>query len=147
MSAYDFERLTVVLAEDSPFIRSLLINSLKILGVGKVVACEDGGDAIEFLQKVKEDPMKVGCQNVDIVMSNWDMSPVDGMMFLRWVRRHKLSPDRFVPFVMITGYTEPKRGTGSAGNGCDRDAGQAFYHPAHRRAAAVNHRTTEAVCS
>ena len=31
------------------------------------------------------------------------------MMFLRWVRRHKDSPDRFVPFVMITSYTEPER--------------------------------------
>lgn len=109
MSEYDLERVTVLLAEDSPFIRSLLINSLKILGVGKVVAVEDGGKAIEFLQLVKEDPMKAQCQQVDIVLSNWDMSPVDGMMFLRWVRRHKLSPDRFVPFIMITGYTEPHR--------------------------------------
>jgi len=109
MSEYDLERVTVLLAEDSQFIRSLLINSLKILGVGKVIAVEDGGQAIEFLQLVKEDPMKAQCQKVDILLSNWDMSPVDGMMFLRWVRRHKLSPDRYVPFIMITGYTEPKR--------------------------------------
>lgn len=109
MSSFDFDRLTVLLAEDSPFIRSLLINSLKILGVGKVVAVSDGTEAIRFLQDVKEDPIKVGCQQVDIVLSNWDMSPIDGMMFLRWVRRHKDSPDRFVPFIMITGYTEPER--------------------------------------
>lgn len=109
MSSYDFDRLTVLLAEDSQFIRSLLINSLKILGVGKVIAVGDGGEAIKFLQQVKEDPMKVGCQQVDIILSNWDMSPIDGMMFLRWVRRHKDSPDRFVPFAMITGYTEPER--------------------------------------
>ena len=31
------------------------------------------------------------------------------MMLLRWIRRHKDSPDRFVPFVMITSYTEPER--------------------------------------
>lgn len=109
MSSYDFDRLTVLLAEDSQFIRSLLINSLKILGVGKVVAVSDGSEAIKFLQQVKEDPIKVGCQQVDVVLSNWDMSPIDGMMFLRWVRRHKDSPDRFVPFIMITGYTEPER--------------------------------------
>ncbi len=109
MSSYDFSRVTVLLAEDSPFIRSLLINSLKVLGVGTVHAVEDGGSAIEFLKKVKNDPMQVGCQQVDIVMSNWDMHPIDGMMFLRWVRRHKDSPDRFVPFLMITGYTEPER--------------------------------------
>ncbi|GHF29623.1 response regulator [Kordiimonas sediminis] len=111
MSDYDFDRVNVLLAEDSPFIRSLLVNSLKVLGVGQVIAVEHGGDAINFLKRVKEEPMKVGIQQIDIIVSNWDMSPVDGMMFLRWVRRHKDSPDRFVPFVMITSYTEPERVT------------------------------------
>ncbi|WP_374764554.1 response regulator [Yunchengibacter salinarum] len=106
---YDFDRVSVLLAEDSPFIRSLLVNSLKVLGVGHVYAVEDGGDAINFLKRVKEEPMKVGCQQVDIIISNWDMHPVDGMMFLRWVRRHKDSPDRFVPFMLITAYTEQER--------------------------------------
>ena len=109
MSDYDFDRVNVLLAEDSPFIRSLLVNSLKVLGVGNVFAVEHGGDAIHFLQRVKNEPMKIGVQQIDIVISNWDMHPIDGMMFLRWVRRHKDSPDRFVPFVMITSYTEPER--------------------------------------
>lgn len=109
MADYDFERMTVLVVEDSLFIRSLLINTLTILGVGRVVAKDHGGEAIEFLKLVKEDPMRAQCQQVDIILSNWDMSPVDGMMLLRWIRRHKDSPDRFVPFIMITGYTEPKR--------------------------------------
>lgn len=106
---YDLERLTVLLVEDSMFIRSLLINSLKILGVGTVITKEHGGPALDFLKLVKEDPMKANCQNVDLIISNWDMSPVDGMMLLRWVRRHKDSPDRFVPFCMISAYSEKKR--------------------------------------
>ncbi|WCL53080.1 MULTISPECIES: response regulator [Kordiimonadales] len=109
MSNYDFDRVSVLLVDDSPFIRSLIANSLKVLGVGNVYAVEHGGDAITFLQRVKNEPMKVGCQQIDIIVSNWDMHPIDGMMFLRWVRRHKDSPDRFVPFVMITSYTEPDR--------------------------------------
>ena len=60
MSDYDFDRVNVLLAEDSPFIRSLLVNSLKVLGVGNVYAVEHGGDAIHFLQRVKNEPMKVG---------------------------------------------------------------------------------------
>jgi len=109
MSQYDFDRLNILLAEDSPFIRSLLINSLKVLGVGNVYAVEHGGDAITFLQRVKNEPMKVGVQQIDIVLTNWDMHPIDGMMLLRWIRRHKDSPDRFAPVVMITSYTEPER--------------------------------------
>ena len=109
MADYDFERLTVLLVEDSLFIRSLLTNSLKILGVGNVVVKEHGGDAIEFMKQVKEDPMKAGVMSVDMILSNWEMSPVNGMMLLRWIRRHKDSPDRFVPFIMVTAYSEPER--------------------------------------
>ncbi len=107
--SYDLERLTILLVEDSMFIRSLLINSLKILGVGKVIPMEHGGHAIDFLKLVKEDPIKASCQKVDIILSNWEMSPIDGMMLLRWVRRHKDSPDRFIPFAMVSGYSDKKR--------------------------------------
>jgi len=106
---YDLERLSVLLVEDSPFIRSLLINSLKILGVGTVITKDHGGEAIEFLQLVKENPMKAGVMSIDVILSDWVMSPVDGMMLLRWVRRHKDSPDRFMPFIMISGYSELER--------------------------------------
>ncbi len=108
MADYDFDRLSVLLVEDSPFIRSLLINSLKILGIGTVIAKEHGGVALDFLKLVHDDPMKAGVQGIDIIMSNWEMSPVDGMMLLRWVRRHKDSPDRFVPFIMVSGYSDLK---------------------------------------
>lgn len=118
MSDYDFERINVLLAEDSLFIRSLIVTSLKVLGVGNVFAVEHGGDAIHFLQRVKNEPMKVGVQQIDIIISNWEMSPIDGMMLLRWIRRHKDSPDRFVPFLMITGYTEPERVMQARDMGC-----------------------------
>lgn len=109
MAKFDFDRLAVLLVEDSPFIRSLLINSLKILGVGTVITKDHGGQAISFLKLVKEDPMKAGVMSVDLVISNWMMSPIDGMMLLRWVRRHKDSPDRFIPFIMISGYSSKRR--------------------------------------
>ena len=109
MASYDLSSLTVLLVEDSPFMRSLLTNSLRVLGVGTIITKDHGGEAIEFLKLVKEDPMKAGCQGVDIVLSNWQMSPVDGMMLLRWVRRHKDSPDRFVPFIIISAFSGKAR--------------------------------------
>jgi len=30
-------------------------------------------------------------------------------MLLRWVRRHKESPNRFIPFVMVTGYADREK--------------------------------------
>jgi CheY-like chemotaxis protein len=109
MANYDFESLTVLLVEDSKFMRSLLTNSLRVLGVGTIITRDHGGEAIEFLKLVKEDPMKAGCQGVDIIISNWQMSPVDGMMLLRWLRRHADSPDRFIPFIMISAFSGKER--------------------------------------
>lgn len=109
MALYDLDRFSVLLVEDSPFMRSMLLNALKALGIGQVTTCPEGGAAIEFLQLVHSNPMKAGVQIVDIIISNWEMSPIDGMMLLRWVRRHKDSKSRFVPFIMVSGYSELER--------------------------------------
>lgn len=109
MTNIDLSRLSVMVVEDSQFIRSLIVNSLRVLGVGTVKSVDHGGQAIEVLKLVKENPMKAGMMSVDIIISDWEMSPVNGLMLLRWIRRHKESPDRFVPFIMLTGYSEPGR--------------------------------------
>src|SRR5690606_24281154 len=105
----DLQRLSVLVVEDSPFIRSLLIQSLKVLGVGQVLVAEDGARAIEIIQLVQKDPVRAGAMSIDLILSDWMMSPVDGAMLLRWVRRHKDSPDRFIPFMMITAYSDRAR--------------------------------------
>lgn len=105
----DLERLSILFVDDSPFIRTLVISGLKMIGVGHVSLEKDGGGAIELIKKIKADPMRAGVQTIDMIISNWDMSPTDGAMLLRWLRRHKDSPDRFMPFLMLTAYTEQHR--------------------------------------
>lgn len=109
MNNIDLSRVSILLVEDSQFIRSLIVNSLRVMGVGSIKSVDDGAEAIEFIKLVDSDPMKAGMMSIDIVISDWEMSPVNGMMLLRWIRRHKESPDRFIPFLMLTGYSEPKR--------------------------------------
>ncbi|SLN38780.1 response regulator [Oceanibacterium hippocampi] len=108
MQSYDLSRFSVLVVEDNKYITSLLVMCMRVLGVGTVKMATDGGQAIELLKLMKTDPVRAGMQNVDLVLSNWQMAPVDGLMFLRWIRRHKESPNRFVPFVMITGYADPE---------------------------------------
>jgi len=105
-SSIDFSRMSCLVVEDSIFLRSLLVGCLNALGITQIKLADHGGDAIEFLKLQKLDPMKAGVLSVDMIISNWQMSPVDGMILLRWVRRHADSPNRFVPFVMISGYFE-----------------------------------------
>jgi CheY-like chemotaxis protein len=104
--ALDLSRLSVLIVEDSSFLRSLLASCLNALGVTQIKVADHGGDAIDFLKLQKVDPMKAGILAVDLVISNWQMSPVDGMILLRWVRRHADSPNRFVPFIMVSGYSD-----------------------------------------
>jgi len=106
MADYNFERFSVLLAEDNSYLRSLLTQALKAIGVGNIRVAEHGGEAIDILRMMAVDPTKAGLMSVDVILSNWEMSPVDGMMLLRWVRRHKESPNRFIPFIMVTGYAD-----------------------------------------
>ena len=100
MAEYDFKNVSVLVVEDSEYMRSLISSSLKNMGIGNVVTKEEGGEAIEHLTEMK----KGGFGNaapVDAIIADWAMEPVDGLMLLRWVRRHADSPNRFIPFLMI----------------------------------------------
>ncbi len=105
----DLSRVSCLVVEDSNFLRQLLMTCLNAMGVRQVKVAEHGGDAIEFLKLQKRDPMKAGVMSIDMIISNWQMSPVDGMILLRWVRRHPDSPSRFVPFVMLSGHSAPNK--------------------------------------
>lgn len=106
MANYNFERLNVLLVEDSPFLSSLMMTCLHELGVVNIKTAIHGGDAIDLIKLMTVDPSRAGLMTVDVIISNWQMSPVDGMILLRWIRRHKDSPNRFMPFIMVSGHSE-----------------------------------------
>ncbi len=95
-----------MVVEDSTFIRSLVISCLNAMGVSQIKVAGHGGEAIEWLKLTKSDPMKAGVLSIDMVISDWEMEPVNGQMLLRWVRRHADSPNRFIPFIMLSGYSD-----------------------------------------
>ncbi|MCW9002967.1 MAG: response regulator [Rhodospirillales bacterium] len=99
MVEYNFQTLRILVVDPSEVLRSLLGTVLKGLGVGEVILCEDGASAIERLER----------ESVDIVISEWMMEPLDGLMLLRWIRRHKDSPNRFLPFLMACAQLDKKR--------------------------------------
>jgi len=109
MTDYSFERFSVLIVEDNAYMSSLLMQGLRALGVGQIRTTRHGGAAIELMQLMKTQPAKAGLMSIDLILSNWLMSPVDGAMLLRWVRRHKESPNRFMPFIMVTGYADRER--------------------------------------
>lgn len=104
MARYDFSRLSVLVVEDSRFMRSLLVTTLRALGVERVMTAENGQEAIQFMAPTAAIPGEsmVGKTGVDMIVSDYVMPVVDGGMLLRWIRLAGKSPDRFMPFLMVS---------------------------------------------
>ena len=100
--AYDLGRFNILLVEDSQYILSVVDDLLRYMGVGNVLKARDGVEAIELL-KQSRDPYGDAGSRLDLIISDMVMAPIDGLVLLRWVREGKESPDRFLPFIMMSG--------------------------------------------
>ena len=109
MAEFDLTGFTVLVVDDNSYIVSLLRSTLLGLGVGNVKTFTSAKDAIEFMKLVNENPVKAGVMQLDFIVSNWQMAPIDGLMLLRWIRTHKESANRFIPFLMVTGFGDKKK--------------------------------------
>ncbi|MCW9045415.1 MAG: response regulator [Alphaproteobacteria bacterium] len=99
---YSFSNISAIVAEDNEQSRSLLSSTLRHLGVGRVILKSDGRDAIDFLEKVNNGTDQEQYPPIEAVFANWDMGHVDGMLLLKWIRRHEHSPNRFMPFILLS---------------------------------------------
>ncbi|KAF0110629.1 MAG: Chemotaxis protein CheYIII [Rhodospirillaceae bacterium] len=99
MSGYNLERLNFLIVDDNKHMRALVKTILHALGSKNVTEAADGADAFKELRVFP----------ADIIICDWNMSPLDGMDFVRLVRTGKDSPNPFVPLIMLTGHTELSR--------------------------------------
>ncbi len=103
MAVYNLERLTILLVEDNKFVRFTLENLLRQLQFRQIMTAGNGAEAVEQLKTMHENRKTTGGAGVDIVLSDLVMAPVNGLLLLRWMRSSKESPNRFVPFIMLSG--------------------------------------------
>ena len=57
---------------------------------------------MEYLKLTAKAATHGAVEPVDIVISDLVMSPVNGLHLLQWLRDDKASPNRFMPFVMLS---------------------------------------------
>jgi two-component system chemotaxis response regulator CheY len=81
----------VLVAEDNPNLRQVLVNIVKKIGYQNVLEAEDGEIAWQYIQR----------GGVGIVLTDWAMPGLDGMQLLKKLRSDK-SPTPDIPFLMIT---------------------------------------------
>jgi two-component system chemotaxis response regulator CheY len=86
----------ILVVDDLDSMRRALRQALSKLGFEAVVECEDGTQA---LTRLRED-------NITLVISDWQMEPMDGLALLQEVR----SDARLarLPFILVSGEATPQ---------------------------------------
>ena len=94
-----FERISFLIVDPNAFMRSVMSNILKVLGARQITQAADGSAAMKI---IRETPP-------DIVLTDWHMSPIDGVELTRLIRTADDSPNHYLPIVMVTSYSERHR--------------------------------------
>ena len=97
MQQYDLSHLNVMLVEKHGFMRRLLRDVLRQLGIRDVRDCDNVQHAYEMFQE----------RQADLVMTDWAPG-LNGLELLKRLRDNDTSPNPFVPVIVITANTESR---------------------------------------
>ena len=81
-SRYNFDSLCVLIVDDSQFMRNLVESILHLLHIKEVLQSSDAAEAFIVL----------GRSAVDLVLVDWVMEPLDGLDFIKLVRKRQRQP-------------------------------------------------------
>lgn len=95
---YDLGQITVLIVEDNKPMIDLVHSILNTLGIRRIFKSYSGEEAISHFQQ----------QDIDLVICDWLMKPMDGLQLVKKFREED-SPNRFVPIIMMTGYSARER--------------------------------------
>lgn len=101
-------RTDVIIVDDSLAMRKIIRSQLSQIGLQCVREASDGEVAIQMLNMKKP----------DIILSDFEMKPVDGKQLLSYIRGHRRFAN--LPFVMVTGSIVRFAD-------CGRDGGRTHY--------------------
>tara|TARA_B100000315_G_scaffold158659_1_gene147269 strand:- start:70 stop:525 length:456 start_codon:yes stop_codon:yes gene_type:complete len=94
--SYRLDRLAVLVVDDNRHMLGLISEILRGLGIRDLVMLTDAATAFR----------EIKITAVDVVITDHAMSPISGIEFVTMLRTSDDSPDRFVPVIMVTGYSD-----------------------------------------
>jgi len=109
MEKQGLKHCSVLIADGNAASRMLLTTTLHDIGVGIVNTVPNGVAAIEYLRHSALSSITGPTPPVDLLITEWEMAPVGGMMLINWVRRHEGSPDRFLRTVLMSGELDAEK--------------------------------------
>ncbi len=96
---YQFKNASILVIDDMQAMLSLTTSLLKIFGFADIYTAKDAEKGFEKF--CRHDP--------DIVLTDWQMDPFDGTELVHKIRTDPASPNKFVPVIMMTGYSHKIR--------------------------------------
>lgn len=96
MTNYDFDSLSVLVIDDSPYMRKLLAMVLRAMTVGRVTCLDQPQRALEL----------IGRDQPHLVITDILMSPLDGVSLTEAVRATWPAPIAFTPVFVLSGFTD-----------------------------------------
>ena len=100
--ALDLSKFRVLIVEDYKFISDLLFSCLSEMGVGQILAANDGESAQE---KILNYNKVESSSNIDVVVLDWLMPGMGGDELLKWIRSHDSESIKFLPIIICSAYT------------------------------------------
>lgn len=96
---FDFGALDVLIADDDRRMRQFLRAALASFGVARIREAVDGAAACKEI--LAEPP--------DLLVTDYQMEPVDGVRLIGRIRRTTDAAVRFLPIIMVTAHAEPAK--------------------------------------
>ncbi|MBI1301246.1 MAG: response regulator [Alphaproteobacteria bacterium] len=93
------------MVEDSLYMQTLISEMLKVFGVGDIIMCSDAEEAIDLLTIAHARASSRHVNKVDIVVTDWLMPAGSGGKLLNWIRNNKNQTIKFMPVIVMSGYT------------------------------------------
>lgn len=91
--------LKILIVDDIRHTRVLLTEILRAIGIQQIYEASDGAEGLQVMRT----------HNIDIVLADLAMEPLDGIDFVRLLRNSPDSPNPMVPILMITGHSTLRR--------------------------------------
>lgn len=99
MRSIDMSALTILVADTNPYMLKIIRTMLRGFGITKIREAHDGAVALEELNT----------HLIDMVIMDYALSTLDGVELCELLRSAEDSPNRFVPIIMLSAYTEKWR--------------------------------------
>ncbi|MCW8836189.1 MAG: response regulator [Rhodospirillales bacterium] len=90
------ENVAVLVVDGNSFMRKVVRGILYSFGCSKIREAEDGAAALKQMMGTLP----------DLILTEYRMTPVDGVEFTRMLRAPNDSPNPFIPIIMLSAYSE-----------------------------------------